>query len=53
MFVLAGMNFYGSVWVGVHFLMVDMGWCELFVGGCKLFMGGCALVCLGVSRSAK
>ena len=46
-------TFYGWVWVGVHFLMVDMGWCELFMGGCELFMGGCALVCLGVSRSAK
>ena len=26
-----GVNFYGSVWVGVNFLWVGVGWCELFM----------------------
>ena len=42
--------------MGVNFLWVGMGWCELFMGGCggcDLFMGGCGMVWVGMGRSAK
>ena len=40
-------TFDGSVWMGVHFLMVNMGWCESFMGRCGwvcTFNGWCGSV---------
>ena len=45
-----GVNFYGSMWVGVNFLWINVNILWVGVGLCDFFMGRCVSVWLGAQN---